>query len=69
MTHGEVLAEAERIAGVVASGIRGSMLRTKRLLRHDRAEIATALDRERVEFIEQVTTSEAAAGMTRFLGR
>jgi 2-(1,2-epoxy-1,2-dihydrophenyl)acetyl-CoA isomerase len=71
VTHvvdGDVTEEAERIAARISSMRRGSIRRTKPLLRPDRDRLAERLERERRHFVDQITTAEARAGIADFLG-
>lgn len=54
---------ADRVAGLRASAVR----RTKRLLHGDLDVVAARLDAELESFVEQITTDEAATGMSAFL--
>lgn len=67
--HGAELAEALEAAAQIASEIGVSATRAKSLLRSDVAEIALALDRERVTFVSNITRPEVADGIRRFLDR
>ncbi|MGM0571799.1 enoyl-CoA hydratase/isomerase family protein [Marinobacter sp.] len=66
---GEELATALSIATTLTSHKAGSIARTLRLNRPDPQHTAVALERERQEFLEQITTDEADLGMAAFLGR
>lgn len=59
---------ADAIARRIAGMRRGSIQRTKSLLRPDRDRLAERLERERRNFIDQITTAEARAGIADFLG-
>jgi enoyl-CoA hydratase/carnithine racemase len=64
---------AERTALSMAAELQeklpGSVAHTRALLRCDGQALAAALERERVAFVAQIQTPEAAAGMQRFLGK
>ncbi|NUA30758.1 enoyl-CoA hydratase/isomerase family protein [Cupriavidus basilensis] len=71
-THLAPAREAEAMALSLAAGLKdkvpGSVAHTRALLRWDADALAAGLERERVAFVAQVTSVEAAAGMRRFLG-
>ncbi len=64
---------AERTALALAAGLQdkapGSVAHTRALLRWDQQALAAGLERERLAFVAQVQTPEAAAGMRRFLDK
>ena len=64
----ELLVAAMRYASVIEGLVPGAVGRAKRLLAGDAAEVATGLEAERMQFVEQVVTDEARSGMARFLG-
>ncbi len=66
---GEELATALSLATTLTGHRKGSIARTLRLNRPDPQHTAVALERERQEFLEQITTDEADRGMAAFLGR
>lgn len=66
---GEEVATAMSIATGLSDRQPGSVARTLRLTRPDTEPVATALERERQQFLEQIVTDEANLGMAAFLGR
>lgn len=69
VADGEAHAAADLVARDIAGAVPGSIRHTKARLWSDGESIAAALDDERRRFVEQITTDEAVAGMTRFLSR
>jgi 2-(1,2-epoxy-1,2-dihydrophenyl)acetyl-CoA isomerase len=59
--------EACTVADSIAQKNRGSICRTKRLLRQDTDRLAERLEEERARFCEQIVTGEARTGMEAFL--
>jgi len=60
-------AEVARITAVLAQAKPASVRRTLALARPPRAQVATALEAERQQFLEQIVSDEADAGMAQFL--
>lgn len=69
VVSGDVRAAAMARARVFAAKKPASVHRTKRLLWGDLAGIADRLDAELENFVEEIVTDEATAGMAAFLGR
>lgn len=67
VADGDAHAAADLVARDIAGAVPGSIRHTKMRLWSNVESIAAALDDERRRFVEQITTDEAAAGMTRFL--
>ena len=65
----EIRAEAFAVAQTIAQKKPASVTRAKRLLWGDAAQLAQKLEAERVQFVEQIGTTEARAGMIGFLKR
>ena len=65
---GEIRERAQSLARRIATMKQGTLARTKRLVGPDPDEVATALETERREFVEQIQTDEALDGMREFLG-
>lgn len=65
----EIAEEAMAKASVIAGKVAGSVQRTRSLLCADRAQLAEALERERILFLQQIVSTEAQEGMQRFLFR
>lgn len=60
--------EVRMVADAFAAMQTQSTARTKALLRHNLGDVATGLERERQQFVEQIVTEEARRGMATFLG-
>ncbi len=61
--------QAAATARAVAAKVPGSVRRTRVLLGPDPLRLAEALERERIEFLQQVVSIEAQQGMQRFLSQ
>lgn len=67
--QGRESAVAAELAARIADKKIGSIRRTLALMRPNVEAIAVALEAERRQFVEQIQTQEAEAGMAAFLGR
>jgi len=65
----EIRQSARQVARDIAALKAGALWRTKRLLWGDQDDLAQRLEQERVQFVQQIVTSEAADGMAAFLNR
>lgn len=63
-----IQAEAQAVADTIAGMQPHSITSTKALLRANLGDVATRLERERQQFVEQIITEEARGGMAAFLG-
>lgn len=64
----QIRAVAQEIAQAIAQQKSGSIRRTKRLLHPAHDKLQKKLEAERAQFVRQIVTDEARAGMTAFLG-